>query len=148
MELDSLEKWHFADCYINDDGTLTAFTEQGDVSLFLQGMSEELMCFPAPIRSILTEGLMAIGQMTLGGNVKPVNGESFSYRDVFASVPLFISFIPSGIVELIENKYGVDLDWLSNVLTAIALIHFAPLIIRTYILGTVIEVAHVVDLTI
>ena len=134
-----LEKWHFADCYINDDGTLTEFTEQGDVSLFLQGMSEELMCFPAPIRSILTEGLMAIGQMTLGGNAKPVNGETFSYRDVFASVPLFISFIPAGIVELVETKFGVDLDWLSNVLTAVALIHFAPLIIRTYVLGAVID---------
>lgn len=130
--------WHYPDCYMNEDGTITAFTEQGDISKLLQGISEQTMDLPAPIRSIITNGAMGIAEMTLG-NGKPVNGESFSYADIIAAVPLLLETIPGGLIEYLGDELGVNLDWLSNVVTAFNLIYFAPLNIAAYGLGAFID---------
>lgn len=130
--------WHYPDCYMNEDGTITAFTEQGDISKLLQGISEQTMDLPAPIRSIITNGAMAIAEMTLG-NGKPVNGESFSYADIIAAVPLLLETIPGGLIQYLGDELGVNLDWLANVVTAFNLIYYAPLNIAAYGLGTFID---------
>lgn len=132
--------WHYPDCYMNEDGTVTNFTEQGEVSKILQGVSEQVMDLPAPIRSIITNGAMGIAEMTLG-NGKPVNGESFSYADVIAAVPMLLETIPGGVVEYLGNKYGVDLHWLSSAVTAFSLIYYAPLNATAYGIGLCIDFA-------
>ena len=96
------------------------------------------MDLPAPIRSIITNGAMAIAEMTLG-NGKPVNGESFSYADIIAAVPLLLETIPGGLIQYLGDELGVNLDWLANVVTAFNLIYYAPLNIAAYGLGTFID---------
>lgn len=130
--------WHYPDCYINDDGTITGFTEQGDVSKYIQGLSEAAMDLPAPIRSIITNGAMAIAQMALG-KTKPVNGEKFYWEDILAAIPLIISMIPPGIVEKLGNEHGVNMDWLANVLTASELIIYAPVTVSAKDIGEDID---------
>lgn len=131
--------WHYPDCYINEDGTITDFTEQGRVSQYVQGLSEAAMDLPAPIRSIITNGAMAIAEMALG-NGRPVNNEVFYWKDILASVPLIISMIPAGTVESWGNKYSMDLDWLSNVLTAAELLIYAPVTVNARCLGGNIDI--------
>lgn len=130
--------WHFPDCYMNEDGTITAFTEQGDVSQLFQGISEQAMGLPAPIRSVLTNGAMGIAEMTLG-NGKPVNGESFSFADIFAAVPLLLDAIPGGLIAYLGDEFGIDTDWLANVVTAYNLIYYAPLNMIAYGAGAFID---------
>lgn len=133
--------WHYPDCYMNEDGTLARFTEQGEISKMIQGLSETTMDLPAPIRRIITEGAMGIAQMTLGGNEKPVNGESFSYADVIASVPLLIETIPGGVVNYLGDSFGINLDWLANAITASGLIVLAPINMAAYGIGKAIDLA-------
>ena len=131
--------WHYPDCYMNEDGdTLTSFTEQGAASQFIQGVSEATMGLPVPIRSIITNGAMAIAEMALG-NGTPVNGESFSYADICASVPLLLEMLPAGVIETLGNQLGINLDWLANTVTAAELLIFAPINIAAYGIGATID---------
>jgi len=131
--------WHYPDCYMNEEGaTLTAFTEQGEISKLLQGISEQTMDLPAPIRSIITNGAMAIAEMTLG-NGKPVNGEEFSYADIVAAIPLLLEMIPGGLIQYLGDELGVNLDWLANAVTAFNLIYYMPVNVAAYGIGTFIE---------
>ena len=129
----SLEKWHYADCFLNEDGTLTNFTEQGAISHYLQNLSEQVMNLQPPLRGIATNGVMTIFQLLLG-NKTPVNGVWTGLDDrgramiIGQSVPLLLTLLVTAGIDTwldgIEDKlrqYGinVDLDWVANFLTGV-----------------------------
>lgn len=130
--------WHYPDCYLNEDGTLTDFIEQGAYSKIIQGISEAIMDLPVPIRSVITNGSMALFQM-LYAKDNPIDGESISYADVIACVPFVFAMLPSGTIEYLGNQFGVNLEWLSNVVAATTLLMTAPLILGGYAIGYFID---------
>ena len=134
------KKWHYSDCYMNEDGTLTGFTEQGEISQFLQSMSETLMDLPAPLRGIITEGAMSLAQIFLGGT-DPVNGESISYAKLMASVPMILELLPASVITLIGDKFGVDLGWLSNAVSVVTLFLLWQTNVGAFTIGLVIDIA-------
>ncbi len=133
-----LWKWHFADSYINDDGTLTDFTDQEPFSKVLQGMSETLMDWPSPLRELVTEGCMGIAQIILLS--EPLNGEDYSYSDILAAVPLFISLLPAGLVRVLGDELGINTEWLSNFISICSMVGLAPMIVPGPILEKAIGI--------
>lgn len=135
--------WHYPDCYMNEDGsrTITAFTEQGEISKLLQGISEGIMDLPSPIRSVITNGAMGIAEILLGRNTTPVNGEMLSYASIIASVPLLLEMLPSGLIEYLGEEYNINVEWLSHAIAAFSIIYFTPINLLSYGIGTVIDTA-------
>lgn len=131
--------WHYTDCLLNEDGTLTNFTEQGEVSKFVESFSELGMDLPPEIRSIITRGAMGIAEMFLG-NGNPVNGEELSWAEILGAIPLLIEMIPGTVIKYLGDKFGVNVDWLANAITAVSIIFMTPVINgRAYLLGTAID---------
>lgn len=130
--------WHFPDCYMNEDGTVTNFTEQGEVSKLLQGISEQLMDIPSPIRRVITNGAMGIAQLTLGKS-NPVNEEKLSYAEIMGAIPLLIETLPGGFIDYLDDKFGVDLDWLSNAVTSFNILYYTPINMFAYGVGMSID---------
>lgn len=153
------EKWHFADCFLNEDGTLTEFTDQGIVSKYLQNLSEQVMILPPPFRGIVTNGIMTILQLTMGSGCVPVNGAWAGLtgwdkaKMIAQALPMVVGLLKTALIDsaldAIENtlkKFGIDVDlsWISNVLTILYSISGA---IAGVILGVVVDIAHfVVDM--
>lgn len=135
----SLVSWHYPDCIIKDDGTLSDFVEQGIFSKSLENISESVMALPYPIRSIITDGAMSIAEMFLG-NGQPINGEKMTYRDIMTSVMLLIDTIPGGAVRQIGDEFNVDLDWLANATTAFYLIYFGEFNLVVWQIGCAIDI--------
>ena len=150
----SLYKWHFADCFLNEDGTLTNFTEQGGVSHYLQNLSEQVMNLKPPLRGIATNGVMTICQLLLGSNT-PVNGvwtglDGWGKAKIIAtSLPLLLTLLTNAAIDTwldgIEDKLrmfgiNVDLDWVANFLTGV----MAPIAaVAGVLLGAAVDIIHV-----
>lgn len=132
--------WHYPDAYMNEDGTLTKFTEQGAlVSRYIEVLSGQIMDFPEPIRNIVTNGAMAIAQIFLGKS-DPVNGENLSYANMITSVLLLLESVPGGNISYLGKTFGIDLDWLANAVTAYYLLCYTPLNIAAYTIGKTIDI--------
>lgn len=131
-------EWHYPDAYLTEDGKLAPFKEQGEISNFLESMSEQAMDLPAPIRNVVTEGLMGMAHYLLGEG-DPVNGGEVSFAEIGAAIPLFVQMIPGAAIDYIGDKFGVNLDWLSNVVNTFAVIYFAPITLLGYGIGAVID---------
>ena len=145
--------WHFADCFLNEDGTLTNFTEQGGLSHYLQNLSEQVMNLKPPIRGIVTNSAMTILQM-IKGNDHPVNGVWTGIdgwdkaKIITTSIPLVITLLVTAAIDTVLDgieaklrKYGinVDLDWVANFLTGV----IAPVAaVVGLVLGAAVDVLH------
>ena len=132
-------KWHYADCFMNLDGSLTEFTEQGDISVFVQSLSQSLMDLPPILRCIATNGLMDVAELVLG-NGKPVNGEELSLSDIMGAIPLVIALLPSSVIRFVDNYIGLDLSLVAKFIEGLSLLVFTPIVLSVKFLGAVIEV--------
>ncbi len=86
---------HQMKCLLDTNGSLHPKAIQGRISLYAQGISEELTDMPPFIRKYATLGIMNIFQKYLGRG-EPVNGDSVSIEKTIAgialSVPPFLKF--------------------------------------------------------
>ena len=144
---------HFPDCILNEDGTLTNFTEQGGVSHYLQNLSEQVMSLKPPLRGIVTNGAMTLLQM-IRGSKTPVNGvwtgvDGWDKAKILATaLPVALTLAVTAAIDTVLDgiedklrKFGinVDLDWVANFLTGA----LAPIAAAIGILaGAVVDVIH------
>lgn len=131
--------WHYPDSYLRLDGKLTNETEQGDISKYLESISQNVMILPSPIRNVLTEGAMGFAQMGLGDGAI-VNGGELSWAEMLGSIPLLIQMIPGSTIDYLGDKYGVNLEWLSNLVTGVVVLYGTPFTALMYGIGTTIDI--------
>lgn len=94
--------YHHMHAMLDENGNFNGQTEQGDISIYIQGMSEEIMALDPDVRKYITLGLMNIAQEGLGGS-KTVNGDFVS--DVDTKIGLVLS-VPSLIINFLGSPDG------------------------------------------
>ena len=146
-------KWHYPDCLLKDDGTLTHFTEQGIISNYLEHLSKQVMTLPSPLRGIVTDGLMTALQVFMGRSY-PVNGvwndlnEWDITKKMFQSIPMVVVLLKTAWLDTqldrIEGLLGffgldVELSWIATFMTGFYSIIAA---VAGLALGVVVDIAH------
>ncbi|ALC88870.1 hypothetical protein AM500_02945 [Bacillus sp. FJAT-18017] len=130
--------WHYADSYLTVDGHFTEFAAQGEVSTYLQGLSTLIMNLPSPIRNVITEGGMGIAHMVMGDTAL-VNGGNISWAEILGTVPLFLQLLPGAGLQMLGAQFGLDLEVVSSIVTAVLMLAFAPFTIKAFATGVVLD---------
>lgn len=154
--IDDFAKNHYADGYLNLDGTFTKQVERGAVSKLIGNFSEEISSLPPGVRSVIADSIMALMQ----GDNETVDGSSISTMRVIegmvlAAPVLIVDLLgtPNGwnaILELageglvtIREKYGPLAEWGVAAAAVIIVVCFAPIILKTVALAVIINVCEV-----
>lgn len=90
--------YHNIETLTGADGKLNKQTEQGEISQYIQNLSDIVMVMAPAERQYVTLSIMSILQSALGGGVIPVNGDFVSAKDtvkgvIIASAPTLLSLL-------------------------------------------------------
>ncbi|OCA88168.1 hypothetical protein A8F94_10180 [Bacillus sp. FJAT-27225] len=118
--------WHFPDSYLTMDGRFTDFASQGNYSTYLEGLSTLIMKLPSPIRNVITEGGMGFAHIAMSKGTALVNGGSISWAEMLGTIPLALQLIPGSTIQFIGAKFGMDLEVVSSIVTAVVMLAYAP----------------------
>ncbi len=80
-------KYHYIDSMLDGEGNFNTQTEQGEMSVYLQSVSEDLMKMDPEVRKYATLGLMNLLQRLYAGGT-PVNGDYVSWTDTGKGVAI------------------------------------------------------------
>ncbi len=130
--------WHYSDCCMNEDGSSTEFTEQGIVSAYLESVSESIMDLPPQLRGIITEGIMSILQK-YWQKKDPLNGEKISYAEIITSVYMVVEALPAATIDFLGDTFGVNLDWLAQVVSTYTILLYLPFNMVKYAVGLTLD---------
>ncbi|QNU67815.1 DUF2974 domain-containing protein [Ruminiclostridium herbifermentans] len=112
-------KHHYADAYLDIDGSFSNITEQGELSKYIQTVSANIMSLPPALRSRVTAAMMGICQNLLGGGV-PVNGDSVSLVDYLVGIPVAVNVLLGSLFEtIIKNAASFLITNLKEVVGAV-----------------------------
>ncbi len=94
---DSPFAYHYVETLIGADGRLNEQGVQGDISQYMQNLSDTIMAIKPPERQYITLSIMNILQKILGSDF-PVNGDFVSAKDtvmgiITASAPTLLSLL-------------------------------------------------------
>ncbi len=90
--------YHFVETLTGADGRLNAQGAQGDISQYMQNLSDTIMAVEPEKRQYITLSIMSILQKILGGEAVPVNGDFVSAKDtvkgiIMASAPALLGLL-------------------------------------------------------
>ena len=95
---DSPFAYHYVETLTDTDGRLNEQNAQGDISQYMQNLSDTIMAIEPSERQYITLSIMSILQRILGNAVVPVNGDFVSTKDtvkgiIMASAPTLLSLL-------------------------------------------------------
>ncbi|MDR1700493.1 MAG: DUF2974 domain-containing protein [Lachnoclostridium sp.] len=88
-----IEKYHYPDNYLTEDGSFTEQAEEGKFSKYVNNVSHKVETLPPHIRSIITDSIMALIQ----GKESAVDGSSVSPEEVVAGLALTAPILVSSL---------------------------------------------------
>lgn len=81
--------YHYLESMLDSNGKIHPQCEQGELSRYMESVSERLMSLPPSVRRYATLGVMNILQKTLGRET-PVNGDTVSVKETVAGIALAV----------------------------------------------------------
>ncbi len=90
--LQSVGGWHPLEAILDESGNLRPLCEQGELSQYIQSVSDELMRIRPLFRRYATLGIMNIFQKYLGAGV-PVNADAVSTSETIAGIAVAIGAV-------------------------------------------------------
>lgn len=142
--VDDIAKNHYPDDYLNEDGSFSRQTNQGNLSKLVENFALEMVALPPELRSKVANTIMALMQ----GKNQTVNGDSIPPGDkipgmIIAFQKLIPDLLgtPDGLktlaeligasFETIEEKFGVGVKWVAAVAMGIIVVSNSLIILKT-----------------
>lgn len=95
--------YHYMETLLNHDGRLNPQAKQGEISKYIQNLSDTIMSMPPEERQHITLSIMSVFQHLLGGGTVPVNNDYVSDSDTVKGV---ISALAPTVTSLLFTKDG------------------------------------------
>lgn len=96
--------YHYMEAMLDENGNFNAQCEQGELSEYVENVSDELMAMDASYRQYATLGIMNLCQKYMGKGT-PVNGDEVSTEETIAGLGISVGPL---IVNLLGTKDGYE----------------------------------------
>lgn len=96
--------YHYMEAMLDENGNFNAQCEQGELSEYVENVSDELMAMDASYRQYATLGIMNLCQKYMGKGT-PVNGDEVSTEETIAGLGISVGPV---IVNLLGTKDGYE----------------------------------------
>lgn len=88
---------HYLEAMLEEDGRLRPPSEQGALSRYVEGVSDQLMALPPAVRQYATRGVMNVFQTYLGEGA-PVNGDAVSPEETVAGLGIAVGLLLRSLI--------------------------------------------------